>query len=168
MAKTLFPRFFLTIFYIVALAIISCQSEQCEDGDCINPDGIRVISMEELSTKTGKDEGDVWISVLGQVFDVTSGRDFYGEGASYSIFAGRDASPCFASGTFNEEAAMADMEELKEGDMKGIDHWRKFYVDDDKYLFVGLLEGLYYQKDGQPTSKLSRIQERLSSIETKK
>jgi len=167
MVKTILLRFFLQFLYILLALASVCLSAEWDDGSCLNPETVRVISMEELSSKTGKDdEGDVWISILGQVFDVTEGRSFYGEGTSYSIFAGQDASPCFASGEFNAKGAKKDIEDFEEGEIKGVEHWRKFYWEEDKYKFLGVLDDLYYNKDGNPTSKLIRIQERITAIES--
>lgn len=120
-----------------------------------------------VSRKNGKGGGDVWLSILGQVFDVTAGAEYYGEGSGYSIFAAQDASPCFASGKFNEEGAKEDIEQFDTEQINSVVHWRKFYDDADQYNFVGLLEGLYYDEKGEPTPKLLRIHEKIAATEQK-
>lgn len=39
---------------------------------------------------------------------------------------------------------------------------RKFYADSEKYHFVGVLEGQLYDKDGNPTEELKKVQERIA------
>lgn len=38
----------------------------------------------------------IYLAILGRVYDVTSGRRFYGAGGAYNTFAGRDATPALA------------------------------------------------------------------------
>ena len=33
--------------------------------------------------------GDIYLAIMGRVFDVTRGRDFYGPGGGYSFFSGK-------------------------------------------------------------------------------
>ena len=49
----------------------------------------RLFTKEELSKFTGADEGDVYIAILGDVFDVTKGRKHYGIGGGYEFFSGK-------------------------------------------------------------------------------
>ena len=114
-------------------------------------------------SKTGKDGEDIWLSVLGEVFDVTSGRDYYAEGSGYSVFAGRDASPSFTTGNFTSEGAQQDLDELTAAQLSGVDGWRKFYADHETYKKVGVLCCDYYDKDGKPTDKLTTVWERLAT-----
>ena len=101
------------------------------------------------------------------MFDVTEGKEYYGEGSGYSIFAAQDASPCFASGKFNEEGAKEDIEQFDAEQISAVEHWKKFYEETDKYHFVGLLDGLYYDENGEPTPKLIRINEKIGATEHK-
>ena len=48
----------------------------------------RLFTKEELSTFTGVDNGDVYLAILGEVFDVTKGRRHYGVGGGYEFFSG--------------------------------------------------------------------------------
>ena len=52
----------------------------------------------------------VYLAVRGKVFDVTSGRNFYGPGGPYQNFAGRDASRGLACGSFDEDMLTEDLQ----------------------------------------------------------
>ena len=100
---------------------------------------------------------------MGEVFDVTSGRDYYAEGSGYSVFAGRDASPSFTTGNFTAEGAEQDLDELTAAQLSGVDGWRKFYAEHETYKKVGVLCCDYYDNDGKPTDKLTTVWERLAT-----
>jgi hypothetical protein len=117
---------------------------------------IRVVSEEELAGKVGKDgNSELWLSIMGEVYDVSSGGTFYGENGSYSIFAGRDGSVPFITGVFTPEEALKGLDVLEPAQLYSLDTWRKFYEDDEKYPYVGLLNGRLYDKDGNPTEELT-------------
>ena len=114
-------------------------------------------------------EGDIWLSIIGEVYDVTEGRDYYGEGAGgYSVFAGKDASASFSTGDFSDEGAKKDLSELGDAELSGIDGWRTFYADHDKYKRIGVLCCDFYDNDGNPTEKLTSIKERAAAYAEKK
>jgi predicted heme/steroid binding protein len=119
----------------------------------------------ELLGKTGKDGGDIWISIMGEVYDVTSGRDFYGEGGPYSVFSGRDGSVPFITGVFTpEEAKKSLIDTLSAAQLVSLEQWRTFYADNEKYPLIGLLEGSLYDKDGNPTEELKTVRERIANF----
>ena len=93
-----------------------------------------------ICRKDGRNDGNIGLSVLGEVYDVTEGRKFYGEGTSYGFFAAKDASACFASGKFNEEGLKQPLDDLSSSQLEAVEQWRKFYVDKDNYHFVGVLQ----------------------------
>ena len=103
----------------------------------------------------------IWISIFGEVYDVTEGENHYGKGGSYQIFAGRDASPCYITGDFDDEGANVGVHTISNKDLVAIDHWRGFYKDSEEYHQVGVLHGNYYDEFGRPTLLLMQTMERL-------
>jgi predicted heme/steroid binding protein len=141
------------LFLLVSLALLFTSAANA----------VRIVSQEELAGKVGKDgdsEPELWLSILGEVYDVSSGAKFYGEGGPYGIFSGRDGSVPFITGTFTPEEALKGLDVLDSNQLNSLDNWRKSYEDNEKYPFVGLLQGRLYDKDGNPTEELiaARVQ----------
>uniref|UniRef100_A0A7S4RE60 Cytochrome b5 heme-binding domain-containing protein n=1 Tax=Ditylum brightwellii TaxID=49249 RepID=A0A7S4RE60_9STRA len=142
---------FVTLTCII-LALISTQVSfafgaevVCDEksGECA-AEKKRVVTQEELSSKTGENGSPTWLSVLGEVYDVTPGSGHYGSGSSYSIFAGKDSTASFVTGDFSEEGGKASLDDLPTNQLGGIESWRKFYANHAKYTFVGVLEGMCF------------------------
>ncbi|EDL95001.1 neuron derived neurotrophic factor, isoform CRA_b [Rattus norvegicus] len=54
---------------------------------------VRLFTEEELARYSGEEEDQpIYLAVKGVVFDVTSGKEFYGRGAPYNALAGKDSS----------------------------------------------------------------------------
>ncbi|KAF8850893.1 cytochrome b5 [Acephala macrosclerotiorum] len=92
----------------------------------------------------GENNMPVYLAVRGRVFDVTSGRNFYGPGGPYANFAGRDASRGLACGSFDEEMLTKDLQaplDTLEGlggeEMEALRGWEERF--EEKYLVVGRL-----------------------------
>merc|ERR1719464_616649 len=69
------------------------------------PEGELVhLTLEELHGFTGKDNGRILFSLSKELLDVTAGRELYGPGGSYSLFAGRDVTRCLATMSLEPEA----------------------------------------------------------------
>ena len=86
----------------------------------------------------------VYLSVRGRVFDVTSGRNFYGPGGPYENFAGRDASRGLAYGSFDEDmltmnldGPLDDLHDLDDDQKQALNDWEERFTE--KYLVVGKL-----------------------------
>ncbi|XP_036200217.1 neudesin isoform X2 [Myotis myotis] len=53
---------------------------------------VRLFTEEELAHYGGEEEDQpIYMAVKGVVFDVTSGKEFYGRGAPYNALAGKDS-----------------------------------------------------------------------------
>nr|CAG4643379.1 EOG090X0A5G [Ilyocryptus agilis] len=117
----------------------------------------RVFTKDELSAFKGENGGDIYLALLGQVFDVTTGRDYYGPGGGYAFFSGIDGSRAFVSGDFTPAGLIEDISGLKNEDYLGLKDWVEFYAKDYKYL--GKLQGMYYDSNGKPTKYYYQVQQ---------
>ena len=93
--------------------------------------------------------------------------DYYSGNSGYSYFAGRDGSHSFFTGDFTEEGVKNE-KSLLEYDVKSIkaiEQWREFYETHETYTYVGLLQGKYYDAEGEKTPYLQSIMAMISSDE---
>jgi hypothetical protein len=109
-------------------------------------------------------EGVIWLSILGEVYDVTKGAGYYKKGMGYDIFAGRDGSVPFITGNFTaDEAKKSILDTLSDAELHALNGWRHFYETEEKYPFIGLLQGDFFDEDGGPTSMMTEIREMIRS-----
>ncbi|GAA6040047.1 hypothetical protein JCM8097_004754 [Rhodosporidiobolus ruineniae] len=99
---------------------------------------------QELRAFDGTGEGGkgkVLIAVRRKVYDVSSGRNFYGPGGPYSTFAGRDASRGLSKQSFEPDmltpvdAPIDPLEDLVESEWAGLRDWESHFQG--KYPQVG-------------------------------
>lgn len=108
------------------------------------PTVFRVFTPPQLLPFNGNNNQPVYLAVRGKVFDVTSGRNFYGPGGPYANFAGRDASRGLACGSFDQDMLTEDLsgpldrlEDLGTEEMEALRGWEERF--NEKYLVVGKL-----------------------------
>ncbi|KAG9192279.1 hypothetical protein G6011_11013 [Alternaria panax] len=108
------------------------------------PTVFRTFTPPSLLPYNGLNNMPVYLAVRGRVFDVTSGRNFYGPGGPYANFAGRDASRGLACGSFDEDMLTKDLdgpldtlEGLDPEQMDALRGWEERF--EEKYLVVGKL-----------------------------
>ncbi|KAI4753438.1 cytochrome b5 [Aureobasidium sp. EXF-3400] len=108
------------------------------------PTVFKTFTPPELEPYNGRNNMPVYLAVRGRVFDVTSGRNFYGPGGPYANFAGRDASRGLACGSFDEDMLTKDLNgpldtlsDLGEEEMEAMRGWEERFSE--KYLVVGKL-----------------------------
>ena len=99
------------------------------------------MSREELKAFDGQEEGKaVLVGVRGRIFDVSEGREFYGKGGPYNIFAGIDASVALARMSFKpEDLENTDWENLSYSEKDTLDDWEAKF--ESKYRLVGKIVG---------------------------
>lgn len=104
----------------------------------------RVFTPRELLPYNGLEGMPVYLAVRGRIFDVTSGRNFYGPGGPYENFAGRDASRGLACHSFDADMLTKDLDGpldkldgLGPEEMESLRGWEERF--ESKYLVVGKL-----------------------------
>ena len=121
------------------------------------------------NSKTSEHGDTIWLSILGEVYDVTAGREFYQKGSQYGVFAGRDASIVFSTGSFTEEEGRKGLDALPVNKLRGVEHWRQFYEEEQRYKFVGkLIDPRFYDKDGYPTPAMIEYYQRMGTYDAMK
>lgn len=110
----------------------------------------KVFTVEELAQYSEKKKGDtILIAILGDVFDVTSGRRFYGAKQDYGHFAGRDASKAFVTGNTEGDDLTDDVSTLSVDELESIASWHDFYIKHENYTWVGHVIGRHFDATGQ-------------------
>ncbi|ELU07586.1 hypothetical protein CAPTEDRAFT_201522 [Capitella teleta] len=97
------------------------------------------LSYEELRKFDGKGPtGKIYVALCGKIYDVTEkGQQFYGEGAPYQAFAGRDASRGLATMEMKVKDTKDDLSDLTEIQKQSMLSWAKTF--EEKYDLVGFL-----------------------------
>jgi len=114
------------------------------------PSPDRIVSPEELSqndgTSTEMPEGyaavPIYVGAGGKVFDVSfGGIAFYGPGAGYNCFAGKNASRALAKMSFDPaDTINTDTSDLSDQEKKVLADWVKTFEERKCYPCVGKLE----------------------------
>ena len=98
----------------------------------------RDYALSELSSYDGSDPArPLLIGIRGQVYDVTRGRDFYGPGGPYGMFAGKDCTRALAKVSFDVELFTSDIEGLEPEELEKLEEWIEMF--EGKYRCVGRL-----------------------------
>ncbi|XP_065186966.1 neuferricin-like [Sycon ciliatum] len=120
----------------------------------------RLFTVQELKQYDGSDSSKpIYLALVGQVFDVTKGKQYYGKDGGYGFFSGRDGTRAFVSGDFTEVGLTDNVTGLDNANIIGIEDWLSFYHKD--YTYAGKLVGTYYDEHGQPTARLEEYNQML-------
>lgn len=104
---------------------------------------MRPVRASELSVANGEDGSPIYIAVEDPfssqitVFDMASGRDFYGPGGPYHVFAGRNATCGLAKSSVDPSLVEGDVTSLTATEKDTHAQWYAKY--ESKYPKVGYL-----------------------------
>ena len=133
----------LVLVFIVRKFMNRQKEEKKEDfkvEEELPPMPKRDFTLAEMAKYNGKDNERILLGINGKVYDVTRGKRFYGPGGPYGLFAGRDASRCFA--TFSTDPKIVkdeydDLSDLNSMQMESLSEWE--LQISEKYTLVGKL-----------------------------
>lgn len=124
----------------------------------------RLFTEKQLRSYTGEiQNNDLYLVILGNVFDVTKGKRFYGPGEHYHSFLGRDASRAFITGDYTENGLTDHVLDLNYQELKGLKDWLEFYKRE--YTYKGKLIGRYYGNEGNPTPYHEKLLKKFKEVE---
>lgn len=98
----------------------------------------RDYTRSEIAVYDGSDPSKpLLVAIRGHVYDVTRGRDFYGPGGPYGMFAGQDCTRALAKMSFDEDQLTADLDGLEPDEIERLEEWIEMF--EGKYRRVGRL-----------------------------
>ncbi|KAJ7638445.1 cytochrome b5-like heme/steroid binding domain-containing protein [Roridomyces roridus] len=95
----------------------------------------RLFSESGLKQYNGEGSFPTYLAIDGDVYDVSKGQS-YQPGGSYHFMTGTDAARAFGTGCFQTHKTH-DLRGLSEQEMAGVQHWKQFFANHDKYAKVG-------------------------------
>lgn len=96
------------------------------------------LTLNQLKQYDGTDPSKpIYIAVKGRIFNVTTGKSFYGPGGDYSMFAGKDASRALAKMSKNDEDVIGSLHGLTEKELDVLSDWETKF--EAKYPIVGTI-----------------------------
>ncbi|KAH6790925.1 membrane-associated progesterone binding protein 2 [Perilla frutescens var. frutescens] len=94
------------------------------------------LTPQQLKAYDGSDPSKpIYVAIRGRIYDVTSGKSFYGPGGSYCVFSGKDASRALAKMSKDESDVVPDIDGLTEKEIGVLADWEKKFQA--KYPVVG-------------------------------
>ncbi|XP_033873423.1 neudesin-like [Acipenser ruthenus] len=111
---------------------------------------VRLFTDEDLAKYNGQEDGQpIYMAVKGVVFDVSSGKDFYGKDAAYNALVGKDSTRAVAKMSLKPDDLTSDTSGLTEEQMKALeDIFINVYKA--KYPIVGYTSRRILNEDGTP------------------
>jgi predicted heme/steroid binding protein len=102
----------------------------------------RFYTLDELRAFNGEDDTPIYIAIQGVIYDVSAKKDFYGPGAGYHLFAGREAGRALAKMSFDP----ADLENTDTSDLTFMEKVYPcssvYYIFLNCFVTLGNFEGL--------------------------
>ncbi|KAL1523408.1 hypothetical protein AB1Y20_018348 [Prymnesium parvum] len=121
----------------------------------------RAYTSAALRREMAATPGRLLLLVLGRVYDVSRGAQYYAEGEHYHGYCkGDDHTRAFLSADFEKDGS-DELHALTPAQCLGVQHWSDFYVKkalEGEYPYVGVHEGRFYDRYGQPTEALIAFQ----------
>ncbi|XP_048047693.1 neudesin [Megalobrama amblycephala] len=141
-----------TMFYarsVVLYALLCiCSTNDSKIKNASIP--VRLFTEEELQRYDGSEDGQpIYMAIKGVVFDVTTGKEFYGKGAPYNALVGKDSTRAVAKMSLDPADLTHDTTGLTENQLQSLEQIFKGTYK-AKYPIVGYTSRCVLNEDGSP------------------
>ncbi|XP_030643245.1 neudesin [Chanos chanos] len=111
---------------------------------------VRLFTEEELKRYDGSEDGQpIYMAIKGVVFDVTTGKEFYGKDAPYNALVGKDSTRAVAKMSLDPADLTHDTTGLNEQQLESLEQvFTNTYKA--KYPIVGYTSRRILNEDGSP------------------
>lgn len=139
--------FYARIVVLYALLSI-CSTNESKIKTAQKP--VRLFTEEELQRYDGSEVGQpIYMAIKGVVFDVTTGKEFYGKGAPYNALVGKDSTRAVAKMSLEPADLTYDTTGLSESQLQSLEQvFSGTYKA--KYPIVGYTSRRVLNEDGSP------------------
>nr|XP_033795652.1 neudesin isoform X2 [Geotrypetes seraphini] len=134
----------------LALLVFALCTAQEPRPQSLKPKPVRLFTEDELTRYDGQEAGQpIYMAVKGVVFDVTSGKEFYGKDAPYNALTGKDSTRGVAKMSLDPADLTQDTTGLTQDELKSLDDiFNNVYKA--KYPIVGYTSWRILNEDGSP------------------
>ncbi|KAI2654558.1 Neudesin [Labeo rohita] len=134
---------------VVLYALLSiCSTNESKIKNAQKP--VRLFTEEELQRYDGsEDRQPIYMAIKGVVFDVTTGKEFYGKGAPYNALVGKDSTRAVAKMSLDPADLTYDTTGLTESQLESLEQIFKGTYK-AKYPIVGYTSRRVLNEDGSP------------------
>lgn len=116
------------------------SAQEAESQPEPEPIVLRDFTIQQLREFNGEDDKPIYVGLVGDVYDVTQARNYYGPGATYHLFAGRDSSRAMAKLSFEEvDLSNPDISRINPFEKDALDDWVHKFKYYKQYPIVGRL-----------------------------
>lgn len=116
------------------------KNESDENEEEKEPIILRDFTIDQLREFDGKNDKPIYIGLMGEVYDVSDAKNYYGVGGSYSCFAGRDCTRAMAKLSFEEaELSNPEITDLGPFERHTLQGWVEKFKYYKNYPIVGKL-----------------------------
>ncbi|XP_054857008.1 neudesin [Eublepharis macularius] len=139
---------------VLGLALLGSQEARTERELRFKPAPqerpVRLFTESELARYNGQEEDQpIYLAVKGVVFDVSSGKEFYGKGAPYNALVGKDSTRGIAKMSLDPADLSHDTTGLTTEELQSLDEtFNNVYKA--KYPIVGYTAQRILNEDGSP------------------
>eukprot|EP00967_Tisochrysis_lutea_P155531 scaffold311526_cov26-Tisochrysis_lutea.AAC.1 len=146
------PTSTLVLVLLAAGARVAAEAQEaCADESAATTPHSKLFTAEELAVYNGENGQKIYLAILGDVFDVSTGAQHYAKGRAYHHMAGRDSSRSFTTGDANGVGRTDDIDNLSTDELSAVADWHGFFVNHEVYTRVGKVIGRHYDANGVAT-----------------